>query len=263
MNEVWHTCPGCAPRGTRSPAGAVRRMRKRSGSCWAASTRAPGPGPAPARPARPPPLRRVIPSQRARLPCPARRPAGKNAGPRPVKGTGPGRQDLPRGPPRRRHPGPPARRRRTRRAPAGPPRDRRQAQRGQHFTQLLEPLDLDDAVVTFGALDTVRANLAWLVTDKKAHYIAIVKRNQPLLHAQIRPCPGGRYRPASPPASLGTAAPRPGHGGDEHRQVRAVSLAGRPGVERDCGSLAFVGQPACAVRATDARGTRRRWRAAP
>src|SRR6516164_10129517 len=38
-------------------------------------------------------------------------PAGKSAGPRPVKGGGCGRQDLSRGPPRRRHPGPSPRRR--------------------------------------------------------------------------------------------------------------------------------------------------------
>src|SRR5271169_4870842 len=50
-----------------------------------------------------------------------------------------------------------------------------------HFTELLEPLDLAGAVVTFDALHTVRANLDWLVREKKAHYIAIVKRNQPLL----------------------------------------------------------------------------------
>ena len=55
-----------------------------------------------------------------------------------------------------------------------------------HFTQLLEPLDLAGAVVTADALHTVRANLTWLVGDKKAHYIAIVKRNQPLLHARVR-----------------------------------------------------------------------------
>ena len=36
-----------------------------------------------------------------------------------------------------------------------------------HFTELLEPVDLADAVVTFDALHTVRANLDWLVTDKK------------------------------------------------------------------------------------------------
>src|SRR6266567_3023755 len=42
-----------------------------------------------------------------------------------------------------------------------------------HFTELL---DLDGAVVTFDALHTVRANLNWLAGDKKAHYIAVVKR---------------------------------------------------------------------------------------
>ena len=36
-----------------------------------------------------------------------------------------------------------------------------------HFTELLEPVDLAGAVVTFDALHTVRANLDWLVTDKK------------------------------------------------------------------------------------------------
>jgi hypothetical protein len=55
-----------------------------------------------------------------------------------------------------------------------------------HFTALLEPLDLAGAVVTFDALHTVRANLNWLVKDKEAHYIAIVKRSQPLLHARVR-----------------------------------------------------------------------------
>ena len=44
-----------------------------------------------------------------------------------------------------------------------------------YFTELLEPVDLDGAVVTSDALHTVRANLNWLVTDKKAHYIAVVE----------------------------------------------------------------------------------------
>jgi DDE_Tnp_1-associated len=47
-----------------------------------------------------------------------------------------------------------------------------------HFTALLEPLDLAGAVVTFDALHTVRANLDWLAGDRKAHYIAVVKKNQ-------------------------------------------------------------------------------------
>src|SRR5436305_35820 len=58
-----------------------------------------------------------------------------------------------------------------------------------HFTELLAPADLGGAVVTFDALHTVRDNLAWLATEKKAHYIAVVKRNQPLLHARIKTLP--------------------------------------------------------------------------
>jgi DDE_Tnp_1-associated/Transposase DDE domain len=83
-----------------------------------------------------------------------------------------------------------------------------------HFTQLLEPLDLAGAVVTTDALHTVRANLNWLVTDKNAHYIAIVKRNQPLLHARIRSLPW-RQVPA------GGCARERGHG-------RAETRTGRP-----------------------------------
>jgi predicted transposase YbfD/YdcC len=58
-----------------------------------------------------------------------------------------------------------------------------------HFTALLGPLDLDGAVVTFDALHTVRANLDWLAGQKKGHYIAVVKRNQPLLCGRSAPVP--------------------------------------------------------------------------
>ena len=47
-----------------------------------------------------------------------------------------------------------------------------------HFAELLEPLDLAGAVVTFDALHTVRANLEWLAGEKKAQYIAVVKANR-------------------------------------------------------------------------------------
>ena len=50
-------------------------------------------------------------------------------------------------------------------------------------------MDLAGAVVTFDALHTVRANLDWLVIGKKAHYIAVVKRNQPLLRARLKALP--------------------------------------------------------------------------
>jgi hypothetical protein len=79
-----------------------------------------------------------------------------------------------------------------------------------HFTALLEPLDLDGAVVTFDALHTVRANLDWLVKNKKAHYIAVVKQNQPLLHAQVKALPWRQVPGGSNARERGTAAPRPG-----------------------------------------------------
>jgi hypothetical protein len=78
-----------------------------------------------------------------------------------------------------------------------------------HFTELLEPLNLEGTVVTSDALHTVRANLNWLVKDKKAHYIAVVKETSRCCTPGSRRCPGGRYRAAAPPATPGTAASRP------------------------------------------------------
>jgi hypothetical protein len=212
MNKVWHARSGTVARG---------RARGRGRNLPRPAR--PGPGPARARPARPPPLRRAIPGQRARLPCPARRLAGKNAGPRPVKGTGPGRQDLPQGPPRRRHPGPPARRRRTRRPPAGPPRGRRQAQRDQPLHSAAGTFGPGWCRGTFDALHTVRANLAWLGTDKKAPYIAIVKRNQPLLHAQIRALPWRQV-----PADISVRETRHGRAETPHPEGRSRQPPGLP-----------------------------------
>jgi predicted transposase YbfD/YdcC len=79
-------------------------------------------------------------------------------------------------------------------------------------------VDPDGAVATFDALHTVRANLDWLVRDKKAHYIAIVKRNQPLLHAQIRALPW-RQVPA------GASARERGHGRAETRTLKAAHVS--------------------------------------
>jgi predicted transposase YbfD/YdcC len=87
-----------------------------------------------------------------------------------------------------------------------------------HFTELLEPVDLAGAVVTFDALHTVRANLNWLVKDKKAHYIAVVKRNQPLLHAQVKALPW-RQVPA------GSSARDTGHGRIETRTLKAAHVS--------------------------------------
>jgi predicted transposase YbfD/YdcC len=87
-----------------------------------------------------------------------------------------------------------------------------------HFTELLDPMDLDGAVVTFDALHTVRANLDWLVKDKKAQYIAIVKRNQPLLHARIKALPW-RQVPG------GACARDRGHGRAETRTVKTAHVS--------------------------------------
>jgi predicted transposase YbfD/YdcC len=88
-----------------------------------------------------------------------------------------------------------------------------------HFTELLEPLDLAGAVVTFDALHTVRANLDWLVREKKAHYIAVVKQNQPLLHARVKALPW-RQVPA------GSVTRDTGHGRLETRTLKTAHVSG-------------------------------------
>jgi predicted transposase YbfD/YdcC len=88
-----------------------------------------------------------------------------------------------------------------------------------HFTELLGSLDLDGAVVTFDALHTVRANLDWLVSEKNAQYIAVVKHNQPLLHAQVRALPW-RQVPA------GSVTREKGHGRAETRTLKAAHVSG-------------------------------------
>jgi predicted transposase YbfD/YdcC len=87
-----------------------------------------------------------------------------------------------------------------------------------HFTELLEPLDLAGAVVTFDALHTVRANLDWLAGDKKAHYIAVVKKNQPLLHARVKALPW-RQIPA------GSSTRDTGHGRIETRTLKTAHVS--------------------------------------
>jgi len=88
-----------------------------------------------------------------------------------------------------------------------------------HFTELLKPLDLAGAVVTFDALHTVRANLDWLAGEKKAHYIAVVKRNQPLLHARLKALPWRQV-------PTGDAARGSGHGRTETRTLKAAHVSG-------------------------------------
>jgi predicted transposase YbfD/YdcC len=57
------------------------------------------------------------------------------------------------------------------------------------FRPLLDGLDLADTVVTADALHTQREHADWLVTQKHAAYLLVVKHNQPTLHQQLRRLP--------------------------------------------------------------------------
>jgi len=88
-----------------------------------------------------------------------------------------------------------------------------------HFAELLAPLDLAGAVVTFDALHTVRANLEWLAGEKNGQYIAVVKANQPLLHARLKALPW-RQVPA------GSTTRETGHGRAETRTLKTAHVQG-------------------------------------
>jgi predicted transposase YbfD/YdcC len=78
-------------------------------------------------------------------------------------------------------------------------------------------LDLTGLAVTFDALHTVRANLGWLVETKQAHYVAVVKKNQPLLYAKVKALPWKQI-----PA--GATTRESGHGRIETRSLKTVHV---------------------------------------
>ena len=92
-----------------------------------------------------------------------------------------------------------------------------------HFTELLEPLDLAGAVVTFDALHTVRANLDWLAREKKG-----------ALHRGGQAEPAAAARPGQGPAlAAGTGRQRHPRGRarphrDPHREGRPRQRPGFP-----------------------------------
>src|SRR5450759_4010219 len=86
------------------------------------------------------------------------------------------------------------------------------------FAPLPEPMDLAGAVITADALHTQREHAKFLVSDKKAHYILVVKKNQPTLYAQVKNLPW-RNIPA------GDRQRDRGHGREEHRTLKAVTVA--------------------------------------
>jgi predicted transposase YbfD/YdcC len=88
----------------------------------------------------------------------------------------------------------------------------------RHFKPLLAPLDLVGAVITFDALHSVQDHAKWLVKTKKAHYIAVIKANQPTAHAQLS---------ALPWSTIGVQATRSetGHGRRESRSIKTMAVA--------------------------------------
>ncbi|WP_435613623.1 ISAs1 family transposase [Streptomyces sp. bgisy159] len=87
-----------------------------------------------------------------------------------------------------------------------------------HFRPLLEPLDLDGTLITFDALHSVQANVTWLVETKNAHYIAMIKRNQPTAYRQLATLPW-------PDIAVQHTASSTGHGRHESRSIRTCGIA--------------------------------------
>ncbi|MEU1201220.1 hypothetical protein ABZ446_34070 [Streptomyces sp. NPDC005813] len=87
---------------------------------------------------------------------------------------------------------------------------------------LLHPLDLAGTVVTFDALNSVKDQVCWLVQEKKAHYIAVIKGNQPTASAQLRALPWEQVPVAH-------TASQAGHGRRESHSVKTMAIAGNLG----------------------------------
>jgi predicted transposase YbfD/YdcC len=81
---------------------------------------------------------------------------------------------------------------------------------------LLDRLDITDAIITADALHTQRAHADYLF-GRGAHYILIVKGNQPSLHRQLRSVPWKQV-----PAADTTS--NKGHGRVETRTVKLVEI---------------------------------------
>ncbi|MFI6355584.1 ISAs1 family transposase [Streptomyces sp. NPDC050743] len=92
----------------------------------------------------------------------------------------------------------------------------------RHFKPLLAPLDLAGTVVTFDALHSVKANITWLVETKKAHYIAVIKTNQPTAHAQLAALPWTSIK-------VQHTASATAHGRHESRSIKTCAIAGNLG----------------------------------
>ncbi len=86
------------------------------------------------------------------------------------------------------------------------------------FGPLLQDLDLAGQVITADALHTQRETADLVVTSLRAHYILVVKKNQPGLHARIRNLPWKDVPP-------GHSQKDKGHGRQERRDLKVTAVA--------------------------------------
>ncbi|MFJ7268011.1 ISAs1 family transposase [Streptomyces sp. NPDC099050] len=87
------------------------------------------------------------------------------------------------------------------------------------FQPRLSPLELTRTVVTFDALLTQTGHARFLVQEKGAHYIAVVKGNNPTLQATLKKLP---WRDVP----LLDKNRNAGHGRDEIRWLKAATVSG-------------------------------------
>jgi predicted transposase YbfD/YdcC len=86
------------------------------------------------------------------------------------------------------------------------------------FAELLDRIDLTGAVVTADAMHAQRAHAEYLAGQRGAHYVLIVKRNQPHLHARLASLP---WRDIP----LADETREHGHGRTEHRTLKVTAVA--------------------------------------
>ncbi|MFB4306885.1 ISAs1 family transposase [Actinomadura sp. GTD37] len=84
------------------------------------------------------------------------------------------------------------------------------------FEPLLRPLNLTGTVVTADALHTQREHARFLVQDKNAHFILVVKKNQPSLYHQLKRLPWRQI-------PIGHTQDRHGHGRTERRSIKVTA----------------------------------------
>ncbi|WP_436319330.1 ISAs1 family transposase [Streptomyces nigra] len=92
-----------------------------------------------------------------------------------------------------------------------------QDHRGHRLHEAAGPFDLAGVVVTADALHTHRDHARWLVEAKKAHYLLVVKQNQPTLHDALRSLPWNEVTARRYDREAG-------HGRRETRSVRTLTV---------------------------------------